>query len=231
MTVSMRAVFEGIGFRADWTRLTDLQPAYIFRSGNLELQALQVTNLYCRPEFFLTGKADERHHQRIQFIELSMPIEVDSFEQGVAWIAYAVNARFVPVKPIPWLEQGRLWRHHLPWERERAARRARPQCVVERDWFRVAAKSLTHMAVGADHMAEAVFTFDGSVLTVRAGGMLLPMPAEGSAWPQDYAVRLADLRLLPKRLMRPRIGVSVWEGKLTLDRLSLELTNVGSSAP
>ena len=217
----MRAVFEDLGFAPDWTAPTEQSPAYIFDFGNLTLKAAQVTGEYLRPEFLMTGIA--RTPRSLATIASSAPLEVESFEQGVAFIAAAIGPHFTPLRPAPWLDQGRLWQDHLPGRRELAAYRARPRCNVERDWFRVAARRLREQAQAADEAAVATFAFDGTVLTIQAGALIVPMPAEGAAWTEHYAVRLHHLSHLPRRLMRPFIIIDAWDGKLGIDRLRLPL--------
>lgn len=230
MSVSMRSILEQIGFAEDWTTITDQAPGYRFNAGNLRIQATQVTSEYLRPEFLITGIEDQRP-RALGSIQLSMPIAVESFEQGVAWIAYAVSARFQPTKPIAWLEQGRLWKHHLPWEQKQAAFRARPHCSVARDWFRLPAKTLVALSLSAPEQAAAVFTFDGNILTILAGDARLPMPATGTAWTRDYAVRLASFKDFPKRLMRADLDIGVWEGKLNVDRARFDLFESAEPKP
>lgn len=222
MSVSMRSILEQVGFAEDWTTITDQAPGYRFNSGNLRIQAVQVTNEYLCPVFLITGIEDQRP-RALGSIQLSMPIAVESFEQGVAWIAYAVSARFQPTKPIAWLEQGRLWRHHLPWEQKQAAFRARPHCNVARDWFRMPAKTLVALSLSAPEQAAATFTFDGNILTILAGDARLPVPATGTAWTRGYAVRLACFKDFPKRLMRASLDIGVWEGRLNVDRARFDL--------
>jgi hypothetical protein len=217
----MRSVFEDLGFTPDWTGPTEQPPAYVFHFGNLTLRAAQVTGQYLRPEFFMTGIA--RTPRSFGMIASSAPLEVESFEQGVAFIAAAIGPHFTPLRPTAWLDQGRAWSDHLPGRRELAAYRTRPCCHVERDWFRLAARRLAELAQDAAEGAVATFTFDGTVLTIRAGDLTLPMPAEGTAWAERYAVRLQHLKALPKRLMRPRITIDAWDRKLGLDRLRLPL--------
>jgi hypothetical protein len=217
----MRAVFEELGFTPDWTALTEQPPAYTFDFGNLTLKAAQVTGQYLRPEFLMTGVA--RTPRSLAMIASSAPLEVESFEQGVAFIAAAIGPHFMPLRPTAWLDQGWLWQDHLPGRRELAAYRVRPRCNVERDWFRVAARRLLEKAQTADEEAVATFAFDGTVLTIRAGDLTLPLPAEGSAWPERYAVRLRHLQALPKRLMHPIIMIDAWDGKLGIDRLRVSL--------
>jgi hypothetical protein len=44
---------------------------------------------------------------------------------------------------------------------------ARPQCTVRRDWLRLALKTLGEYLVATSDNAGIVFSFDGSVLSIR----------------------------------------------------------------
>jgi hypothetical protein len=117
---------------------------------------------------------------------------------------------------MDWLAEGRSHKNLLPWVSDLVAYRARPQCVVDREWMRLALKALAEMlALVADEEA-VVFAFDEAVLTIRCSGKVVPLVAEGEPWPVRYAVAAGKRRQLPKRLMKSRIGVSVWDSNLEI---------------
>jgi len=84
-----RELFEILGFEEVWGSMTDQEPAYRYDFGNIELTAVQVTNLSFQSIFLLGGIA--RDERSIMEINQEMPLEVESFEQGVAFIAYALG--------------------------------------------------------------------------------------------------------------------------------------------
>jgi len=229
MMLSMRSVFEQLVFEEDWGEITDEAPAYRFDFGNLKLTAAQVTNKHFQPLFLIGGTATTP--RTIRMIRFETPIAVESFEQGVALLAHAIGRDFAPTVPTAWLEQGRLWDHLLPWKQSEAAYRGRPQCVVTRDWFRMPIKSLRQLSSQASDEDAAIFSFDGEVLTILAGHLKLPMPAEGIAWERPYAVRLSQLQAFPKRLMHQRILFDIWEGRLAIDHRRFALLETLETSP
>ena len=211
-----RDVLSELGFKENCDpRYAGLNPAYQYDFGNLELTAFESHNRYFRPVFWFSGVA--WGHNSLRDIDFEMPLEVDSFEQGVAWIAYVLGRKFCPKKPALWLEQGQEWADTLPWVRRLKQYEARPCCSVDREWFRVAGKKLRERAGSADANEMASFEFDGDVLRIKTSSALLAMPAQGVAWDRAYYLPLSKLDFLPKRIMRYTVQVSVWEGRLSID--------------
>jgi hypothetical protein len=213
--MQFRDVLITLNFEEDWDTITDQPPGYYFNFGNLELSATQVTSLYLRPVFFIAGVI--RTPRSITEISSDVPVEVESFQQGVAWIVYLLGEKFVPLKATSWIDDGRRWTEHLPWERSRKAYAGRPQCTVEREWFRVAAKKIRSQALSAGASDIIIFRFDGKVLSIDMAGELLAMPALGKAWDIDYSVSATKLPALAKRIMGTIVYLGVWEGQLQID--------------
>ena len=104
-------------------------------------------------------------------VECEMPEEVESPEQGVAWITWCLDEHapgrlFVPAWDVPWLAIGRQYKHLLPWERQRAAYAARPQCSVRRDFAAWGLRYLAQLLAEADEDTLVTFSFDGEVLLI-----------------------------------------------------------------
>ena len=55
--VSVRDVLPALGFTPVWGTATDLEPAYAFKGGGIDILVSQVTSLYLRPEFIIGGSA------------------------------------------------------------------------------------------------------------------------------------------------------------------------------
>jgi len=72
--------------------------------------------------------------------------------------------------------------------------------------------------------AGIVFSFDGSVLSIRFDKKVIALPGEGSLWAVRFRVEAKTLRHLPKRLMHGGIGVSIWESRITLGNYTYEGT-------
>jgi hypothetical protein len=83
-----------------------------------------------------------------------------------------------------WMDDGRLWRDHLPWVRRMNEYKARPWCSVEKDWFKLAAKKLRALAVSASTSETDLvwLSFDAEILRIAVGGETVIVPATGTAW-------------------------------------------------
>lgn len=211
----LRDVLIALDFEEDWGAPTEEPPCYNFDFGNLKLNATQLTNLYLRPVFTFSGLVVTQ--RSITEIFSDLPIDIECFEQGVAWIAYVIGSEFVPRRSVSWLDDGRRWSAHLPWEMERRAFEARPYCSVEREWFRVAAKKIRTRASSANADDTIAVRFDGKILSFDMPNGLLVMPAIGKAWDMTYLIQLSLLSRLASRIMRETVSLSVWENQIRFD--------------
>lgn len=222
MTIPATAVLEQLGFVRDPSSAGAATPAYGLDFGNGSVTAIEALSF--RPFMTVVHVGGHWNTGRsLGLIDFEVPASFESVEQGVAWIAFKLGPDFTPARPLAWLDQGRSWQHHLPWERRRLADRVLAECTIHRDWFRPVAKHLLALAAEAFSADRATFTFDGEVLTIRARGQTLPMPATGDPWPTAYSVPVQGFRHLPKRLMAPGIGVQVRTANLTIAGLRLPL--------
>lgn len=158
--------------------------------------------------------------REIALVEFEMPRAIESREQGIAWVTWALDQHatggFQPVLPADWLETGRSYRELLPWEQEFAAYKARPHCHVDRDWARMALRKLKEALDAADADADVTFHFDGQILRIWCGDTLVPVPASGTEWQSQFALSAGRLRHLPKRLTRVSAEFGIWEERLTI---------------
>ena len=97
--VSVREVLPALGFTAVWGTATDLEPAYEFKCGGIDICVAQVTSLFLRPEFIIGGTAVNARSRK--HVEQSMPLALDSRDQVVAWLAFAVGADFRLLAAVP----------------------------------------------------------------------------------------------------------------------------------
>ena len=154
-------------------------------------------------------------------VDFEMPRRVTSQEQCAAWIVwhldgFAEGGVFIPVREVEWVIEGRKSKYLLPWVIDLTAYNARPQCSVQRDWLRLALKTLSgHLAKVANE-SPVKLSFDGEVLLIRCAEKVVVLPGEGLPWPQDFTIPAGKLLNLPKRLMHEHIGVSIWESRLTI---------------
>lgn len=78
-------------------------------------------------------------------IDFQLPIEVDSYETGLALIAF--NLKGVDIVDRPeWLEIGLTLQHILPWEKQLIAYNAAPKALIQYEWFRLLIKTLRKKA-------------------------------------------------------------------------------------
>ena len=113
-------VLRRLGFREDNSVLSDGSPGLSFEFGNFKLEASHGANRWLRPVVMIGGvMATER---TLALVHFEMPLEVESFEQGVAFVTHCLDSSaggvFNPFSPAPWLVEGRQYRHLLPWNKK-----------------------------------------------------------------------------------------------------------------
>ncbi len=218
-SMATRDLLSDLGFEPFMAQFTDQQPGYRYNFGNLVLEAVQVTNQYCRPEMLFTGTV--KTARMFGSVTFSLHLNVESFEQGVALIAYNIGGDFEPSRPTPWLELGRSFEEHLPGRRELRLFQQRPKCQIEAEWFRVAVKKL--ISAGEASAPESTFTvsFSEGVLRFDTPSFRLPIPALGSPWATTYSCNTAGLKHLSKRTPSDGVEVAYWQGRLSIGRLVL----------
>jgi hypothetical protein len=170
--------------------------------GNFTLSAIQCISLHFQQIVQLSGVMTTR--RSVAQVECELPVVLESREQGIAWVTWCLDShahgQFQPTIPTPWLAEGRLNRHLLPWERERAACAARPHCATERAWARLALRTLSQLLAEEADDTPVEFRFDGELLTIRCRDRLIALAASGKRWPAAFALPARALRALPPRL-------------------------------
>jgi hypothetical protein len=214
-SVPTYGVLKSVGFIEYDSPYSEGRPALCYYFDRFKLDAIHGISFRCfRPVVLFTGVLQTT--RSIHEIEFEMPQEVESREQGIAFLAYYLELQASPLFEFawrwPWLEEGRQYKHLLPWERERIAYEARPVCWVDRDWARVGLRRLREYLADVADEELVVFAFDGEVLTIRCAGKLIAMPGEGNKWESRFALDAGKLRQLPKRLMDDPVGFSMWDG-------------------
>lgn len=216
-------VFERAGFVADWSnQFADPPPAYLYDFRGLRLTISQQVNQYLRPVYLCFGHwKSERSFGEVSY---QLPLTADSYDQGCAWIVYAVKSSGFESAEMPdWYQLGLDAQGELPWKERQRAYEARPHCSVESEWFRLAAKKLRAHAETAEDSELAAFSFDGEALRISAGALNLVLAASGAAWPVRYSIRSRSLEDLPRRISGPFVPISVWEGRLTVGNRGWEI--------
>ncbi len=225
-----------LGFQPDPTVVSDGCPGLSFDFGNLTLQASSCLNLGC-VEIVLFGGVLSTPRSLAE-VHFEMPRRVKSLKQCAAWIVWNLdqhsdNSIFNPARYVRWVGEGRENKKLLPWVKSMAEYRARPQCKVQRDWLRLALKTLGEYLAYLPDNAAIVFSFDGSLLSIRFDKKVIALPGEGPPWTVSFEVEARALRCLPKRLRSESISVSIWESRLALGNWICPgtLEEFGSPAP
>jgi hypothetical protein len=214
-----RELLKSLGFTNDPTVISDSPGGLSLDFGDFKLTASFGSNRWLQPSVWLGGVIATP--RRLTSIECEMPIEVESWEQGAAWVTWCLDKhsagrKFDPASPIPWLAEGRQNLHLLPWERKRAAYEARPHCWVERPWAKLALNALAEQLEKASNETFVTFSFDGAVLRIDCQEKVIAMPAEGGPWPQPFSIPSTAFKNLPKRLTGVTVEFSIWDSALTI---------------
>jgi hypothetical protein len=231
-SISTWDLLQDFGFEPDGRVFSDVLPGRSLDFGNFKLSASCVMNMSFRNVVLFTGVlVTPRTQSEVRF---EMPRQVKSREQCAAWIVWHLDRAsdwrgFRPERDVRWVTEGRLHQNLLPWVAQLAAYEARPKCMVQRDWLRVALKMLKEIVTLAETEAAVMFGFDGTVLIIRCSGKVVPLPADGQHWPKQYTIPAGNLRHLPNRLMREHVEVSIWEGRLNIGRNRYEGITVAAS--
>lgn len=212
------AALQELGFEPNPNVYSDLHPGLRYDFGNFRLSVgFGLTPRFVYAAYFGGVLSTSR---TVADVDFEMPLRIESHEQCAAWIADCLdrssNGRFEPTIVTLWLEEGRRRRDTLPWVRQQAAYEARPHCMVERDWLRVALRTLTKTVASASNDQSVVLSFSEGVLTIRCAAHVIALPASGRSWASAYAIPAGKLQRLPKRLQRNRLGIEIWESKLTI---------------
>jgi hypothetical protein len=225
-------LLRNLGFVEDQSLISDPMPGLSFNFRSFKLSAICGTNRHFTPVVLFTGfMVTDRTMGEVEF---ELPPEVESGEQGKSWITWGLDnefgGRFQPVGAPAWLAEGRQYFDLLPWNRERAAYNARPHCSVDREWARVAIKTVGQHLTKVDDATPVIFGFDGKVLTITCGEGICPLPAQGSPWKEQYSIRAGELSRLPTRL-RYNVEFSIWDGMLGIgNRHYKSILTVNSTA-
>lgn len=155
-------------------------------------------------------------------IQFSLPMEVDSFEMGVALISYYLKK--CPFEKIPdWLMLGLKWNSLLPWEREREKFNSIPKAEITRDWFRIVNKELKQIIKSSSQNELFTFSFNGEIFKIVGSEFMVCCPAKGNKWESEVRLEANKLIKLPIRITSCKVLVYRNEGKLVYDRYSFQI--------
>ncbi len=137
-------VLERMGFQPDSGVWSDIKPGLSYDFGNFKLAASAVMNSRFAEIVLFTSVLETP--ATLAEVQFEMPRQIDSEDQCAAWITWNLdNAsadEFHPLRPTKWLASGRTNSLLLPWIKDLAAYEARPCCLVDRDWTRIALNKL-----------------------------------------------------------------------------------------
>jgi hypothetical protein len=216
-----------LGFRPDYG-VSIIKDSLSFDFGGFQLSANKTLNRHFVEVIFLSGiLATHRPSGGLQTlgeVEFEMPIEIQSRAQCAAWIAWHLDKdwdrNFIPTYGVDWIVEGRQHLDLLPWLARAAAYAARPRCLVQRDWLRLALKTLSEKIETASDDDTVAVDFRDGALSFRCGEKVIALPAEGTSWPGGFLIPAGKLRNLPKRLLGWVSEVSIYKSQFTIGRHS-----------
>lgn len=219
-SVDTWSAIQALGFEPDASVISEGESGLSCDLGRIRLSAGRMVNLYCRE--IVQFSAVYQTPRTIGSVDFEMPMQVESLEQCAAWIAWHLNEQLPQQEKLLSTSKASFLliglQHHdtLPWMRERAAYAARPQCVVERSWMRLALNALKAKLNVENNDVDVGISFDGQVLVFSGPGWAVPVPAIGAPWPSRYQIKTENFSRFPSRLMPEQIHISVWEEHLTI---------------
>ncbi len=146
-----------------------------FDFGNCKLKTIKGMS----PQLFygITFLGYWKTNRSMGQLDFSLPLEVESFEQGIALIAYNLRKAELKIKPN-WLIEGLSLSELLLWEIEKKKYRDNPRAIIDHEWFRIIVKKLLEASKNSTEDAVTTFSFVTDLkLFVRGGvinGRLLP---------------------------------------------------------
>ncbi len=207
-----------LGFKPDDSFFSDNGEGLSYDFGNLILTARQVRNESFVRIISVSGiYSTERF---IREISIQIPLQIASIEQCAAFIAWGIDSPihrdFVPLVPTHWIEEGRENFDTLPWVKEQKLYDARPQCVVDRDWLKLALRDLRLLLMKLEETDLLSLTYQNEIFSIRSRLKLIVLPATGDNWKSSYEITAKNFRNFPKRFNGEKIGISVWQDYFSL---------------
>jgi hypothetical protein len=213
-----------LGFQSDSAVISDVSPGLSFDFGNLKLSASCVWSPRSGEVILFSGIVSTP--RTLGEVDFELPRRIKSLKRCAAWIVWNLDQHlaFKQTCHIDWVEEARQNKSLLPWVRSMAEYNARPQCLVQRDWFRLALKGLRQQLSSLPDQEAIAFSFDGSVLFIRCCDKVIALPGEGVSWAVGFRVAAEKLRRLPKRFRHEQVDVSIWQSRISLGTWTYEGT-------
>jgi hypothetical protein len=225
-TIPTWNLLPSLGFQPDSTVVySDIRPGLSLDFGNFKLSAVAVVSPYSGEIILFSGVLATC--ETLADVHFELPRRIESLKQCAAWIVwnldqYGDQRIFRPTRNVGWLEEGRQNRRLLPWVMSQAEYEARPRCTVQRDWLRLALKTLGKHLQSLPYDSTVSFSFDGCVFSIRCDKKVIAFPGEGLPWTVCFTVEVRTLHHSPKRFMSEYIELSVWESRIQVGSWSYE---------
>lgn len=197
-------VLERIGFKPSGF-------GYSFDFGGLNLKAVIGLNLSMNYGVHFAGVF--RNARSFSEIQFSIPEEVDSYEQGLGYLAYFLQ-KYPIESPPQWLTDGQQYIDDLPflverrkqlWEAEYAN-----QVTVDHQLFKLNLKKMRALLeASGDQFQELRLSFKGQVLKIEIGSEVFVFNGSGADWTQEYTFESSVLKKIPPRLPRRDFTIGV----------------------
>ena len=212
-------LLQDFGFKPDGKVISDVIPGLSLDFGGFKLSASCVTNERLVEVVMFGGVLATKNS--VAMVNFEMPRRVTSREQCAAWIVWNLDSDapgkiFIPAHDVAWLNEGRQNQSLLPWVAELEKYGARPMCIVQRNWLKLALNELAEILSMFGDETPVEFSFCDAVLTIRCADKVVALSGQGEPWPEHYRIPAGKLRELPKRLMNDSLEVSIWNGHLTI---------------
>ncbi len=217
--ISTIKVLEQIGFKQISNSKTSLFTSDYgleFNFGNFKLRAFEGVNRYLMNVLIFSGVNNTI--RTLSEIHFELPLEVESYEQGIAFISYYLGRGFQASIIPEWYYQGLQFKNLLPWEKELEAFRQNPSASIEHDYFKLIIRKMIKISSTAKEDDVTTFSFDGEILRIICADETIIAPATGKAWNEDASVKTQSLSFLPKRIKyRNGHDIYLWGKKIHID--------------
>lgn len=211
--ISLESILVKIGF-------VPFGDDYVYDFGNCKLKAFKGLNLRFQDGFNFSGNYFTS--RTAGYFDFSLPYVVESYELGIAYLAYNLKGGRFQNIPL-WLLEGQHFEDLLPWKKELRAYEENPYASVEHEWFRILVKKLRKIADQATEDDITSFYFDGSLLKVICQAESLTISGQGKAWNEIAYVKTKSLSFLPKKILNQNAGLSIWKGNLHVTNRVFEM--------
>ncbi len=210
--VDLESILLQVGF-------TENSMGFVYDFGNCQLKATKVYKWFSEVYQFSSIIISNRSACEIQF---DLPLMVESFEQGVAFLAFNFKKNQLANTP-EWFKQGVEWEDTLPGRKDLKAYRENPVATVEHEWFRLIVKKLREYIKEESENDLTLFSFDGSVLRIECGSKVIVAPADGKPWNAMAIIKSRSLDFLPKRISNDPVNLFIWKERLNVGRRVFEI--------